>query len=478
MQALKHWPLYLIARVLPAAIGFAGIAIYTRLLDPGSFGTYALLLSTAFGIGLIGFSWIRVASLRFAATIDAEGEPALLVTIACAFAATSALVAAVILLVVRVYDPNLGCNLALLTAGCAIASAWFELNITLLQARLQVLGVGLLQLGRGVGTLLCSVVLIYAGLGAQALLVGFIAGNLAGFGSIFLWRSALRGRLDGALLRRFFHFGWPSSASSVSYLSMTFQRYALDAAGGSAVVGIYAAATDFSQQTVGLLMGTATLAGQPLAFRARDLGAKRQLSEQMRNNARLLFAVGFPAAAGLIALADPIAQIYLGPRFHVHAGPLMALAAGSIFLSGLRGGYFEQAFEIAFKTRAVALNAFARVALTVAFSLWLIPRSGAVGAAVALLLAEFIGLLMSIAWARRLMHVPIPVLSWFKIAAATAIMVAVLALVPLRTTILGLAIAVAAGALAYGASIALLHVRGLRAIASSLWRAAPQQTPL
>ena len=478
MQAFKHWPLYLVARLLPAAIGFAGIAIYTRLLDPASFGIYALLLSTSFGIGMIGFSWIRVASLRFAATIAAEGEPDLLVTIACAFAVTAAVVTAVILAVVRIYDPNLGWTLALLTAGCAIASAWFELNVTLLQARLQVLGVGLLQMARVIGTLLFSVGLILAGLKAQALLVGFIAGNLAGFGTLALWKSALRGKLDRALLKRFFRFGWPSSASSVSYLSMTFQRFALDAVGGSAIVGIYAAASDFSQQTVGLLMGTATLAGQPLAFRARDLGAKSQLSEQMRTNARLLFAVGFPAAAGLIALADPISAIYLGPRFHVHAGPLMALAAGSIFLSGLRGGYFEQAFEIAFKTRAVALNAFARVALTVAFSLWLIPRNGAIGAGVGLLLAEFIGLLMSVAWARRMMHVPIPVVSWLKIAAATAVMVAVLTLVPLRTTILGLAVAIAAGALAYGGSIALLHVRGIRAFAGALWRASPQQTPL
>jgi O-antigen/teichoic acid export membrane protein len=477
VQAYRHWPIYFIARILPAAIAFAGIAIYTRLLDPASFGIYALLLSTAFGIGMIGFSWIRVASLRFAATIAPADEPDLLVTIGLAFAATSLVVSAVILLVVRIADSNVAWPLALLTAACAVASAWFELNVTMLQARLNVLGVGLLQLARVLGMLVVSIALIFAGLKAAALLVGFIAGNLSALGAILIWKSALRGRPDRSLLRRFFHFGWPSSASSVSYLSMTFQRYALEIVGGSAAVGIYAAATDFSQQTVGLLMGTATLAGQPLAFRARDLGAKVELADQMRNNARLIFAIGFPAAAGLIALSGPISTIYLGSRFHVNAGALMALAAASIFLSGLRNGYFEQAFEITFKTRAVALNSFARVALTVAFSLWLIPRDGAIGAAIAVLLAELIGLLMSVVWARKLMHVPIPTRTWFKTAAATAVMVASLFLVPLHATFLGLGLAIVGGTLVYAAATAALHVRGLRAFALSLWRAPPQTTP-
>ncbi|HMD02627.1 MAG TPA: oligosaccharide flippase family protein, partial [Candidatus Baltobacteraceae bacterium] len=401
MQIFKHWPIYIVGRILPAAIAFAGIAIYTRLLDPASFGTYALLLSTSFGIGLIGFSWIRLAALRMAATVAPADEPNLLATIGLAFGATSIAVTAVIVLVVRLYDPALGWTPVLLTAACAIASAWFELNVALMQARLRVVSYSLLQMARALGTLLASLGLVLAGLKAEALLAGFVIGNLAGFGGAGIWRPAIAGRFDRSLFRQIFNFGWPSSASSVSYLSMTFQRYALALAGGSGLVGIYAAAMDFSQQTIGLLMGTATLAGQPLAFRARDLGEQEHLSEQMRNNARLLFAVGLPAAAGLIALSGPISDVYLGPRFHLHAGTIMALGAAAMFLSGLRGGYFEQAFEITYKTRALAINAFLRVALVVAFSLWLIPRNGAIGAAVALLLSEVIGLLLSIVWARR-----------------------------------------------------------------------------
>jgi len=61
MQVFRLWPIYFAGRMLPAAIAFGGIALYTRLLDPASFGIYALCLSTSFLVGMTGFSWLRVA---------------------------------------------------------------------------------------------------------------------------------------------------------------------------------------------------------------------------------------------------------------------------------------------------------------------------------------------------------------------------------------------------------------------------------
>ncbi len=463
MQTFKQWPIYAAGRIVPAAVGFGAVALYTRLLDPASFGVYALLLSTSFLVGMIAYSWLRVASLRLIASVSPADEADLIATVGIAFAGISLVVCAVIVPIVLICDPQLGWAAAFLTAACAVLSGWFELNVAIMQARLQVGAYGWLQSGRALSALLISVVLIAAGLKANALLAGFAVGNCAGFGTLGYWQRASRGRFSYDLLRQFFHFGWPSSAATVSYFSNTFQRFALNGVGGAAAVGIFAAASDFSQQTVGLLMGTATLAGQPLAFRARDSGSPEQLSSQLRNNAQLVLGVGLPAAAGLIALAGPISHIYLGPRFHVHSGAVVAIAAAVMLLSGLRGSYFEQAFEIALRTRAVAVNTAVRVVLTILFSLWAIPRYGPVGAASAMLVAEAVGLALSIVWARRVLHVPIPYRSWFKIAAATLVMVGAVLLVPNRSTILGLAAAVVVGALAYAATVAATHFRGIRA---------------
>jgi O-antigen/teichoic acid export membrane protein len=374
-------------------------------------------------------------------------------------------VSAVSVLIVRIYQPAWGWTPALLTAACAVASGWFELNVAIMQARLHVVAYGLLQMSRAVAALLGSLALIALGLKSNALLGGFAIGNCAAFGVLGIWRNAVdEGRFDRKLLQQIFHFGWPSSATAVGTVSITFLRYLLNTIGGSAAVGILAAASDFSQQTIGLLVGTATLAGQPLAFRARDLGNHEELAEQLRNNARLIFAVGLPATAGLVALAGPISQVYLGPRFHVDpgAGAVIAIWAIVMLVSGLRASYFEQIFEITLKTTPIAINMGVRLAFIVAFGIWLVGKYGAVGAALAVLISETLTLCVSVAWANHQMPTPIPWGSWFKIAAATSVMVVALLLMPGKSTILGLGAAIVVGVAVYGGAIALTHVRSLR----------------
>ena len=463
MKVFKQWPIYFIGRILPAGVGFCAIALYTRLLAPASFGIYALLLSTSFFVGLIGFTWLRVASLRMIASVAPADEPKLMATIGLGFFGMSIVVSAVTVLIVRIYQPAWGWTPALLTAACAVASGWFELNVSIMQARLRIVAYSVLQMIRALLALAASLVLIAAGFKANALLGGFAIGNCAGLGALGIWRgAAISGRFDSKLLRKIFHFGWPVSATAISNMSVTFLRYLLNAFSGSATVGIFAAASDFSQQTIGLLIGTATIAGQPLAFRARDLGNHQELAEQLKNNARLIFAIGFPATVGLIALAGPISEVYLGPRFHVHAGLLIAISAIVMFLSGLRTSYFEQAFEIAMRTMAVAVNTGVRLVLVVVPSFWLIAHYGAVGAADSVLISEMIGLAVSIVWANSLMRLPIPWWSWLKIASATGVMLAALQLMPGKSTPIGLAAAIVTGVAVYAGAIALTHIQGLR----------------
>ncbi len=468
MQVFKQWPIYFIGRILPAGIGFCAVALYTRLLAPESFGVYALLLSTSFFVGLIGFTWLRVAGLRMIATVPPADEPNLKTTIGFAFVGMSFVVSAVCVLIVRIYQPAWGWTPAILTAACAVASGWFELNVAIMQARLRVFAYSVLQMSRAVIVLLSSLALIAAGFKANALLGGFVIGNCAGFGALGLWRNALAsGRFDRKVLNQIFHFGWPVSATAIGNMSVTYMRYLLNALSGSAAVGLFAAASDFSQQTIGLLIGTATIAGQPLAFRARDLGNHDELADQLRNNARLIFAIGIPATVGLIILSNPISEIYLGPRFHVHTGLVMAISAAVMFLSGLRSSYFEQAFEIALRTPAVAVNTVVRLAFVVVPSFWLIKSYGAVGAAIAVLISEVIGLGLSIAWANRLMHLPIPWGSLLKVTGATSVMAVALFFIPGKSTAIGLAVAVVAGTAVYGGAIALTHLHGLRVYISS-----------
>jgi O-antigen/teichoic acid export membrane protein len=464
MQIFKQWPLYFLGRILPAAIAFGGIGVYTRLVDPASFGTYALLLSTSFLFGMTGFSWLRVAAIRMMATVAPEDTADYTATIALSFAGVSAIVAGAIVLWLRLYDHSLPLSLTLLTAAVAVASSWFELNISLAQARIQLVAYGVLQGVRAIVTLGASVLLIFAGFKAQALLGGFVIGSCVAFGRIGVWLPGLKGKPRREIFVRMFRFGWPSSAGSLSTSVATAQRYLLGSYYGNVAVGLFAVASDFTTQTIGLLIGTVAIAGQPLAFRARDLGAHDQLDAQLRNNARLLFAVGFAATAGIIALAGPIAHFFLGPKFRAGAEPVIIVVALSAFVSGMRGSYFEQAFEIALKTRPIAVLTAGRIAIALVPSVFLIKRYGSIGAAGAILLSEVVTLAATILWSRRMMPMPIPFGSFARIVAATLAMVGVIELIPDRNTMLGLTLAIIVGLVTYCCAGALMYFRQIRGL--------------
>jgi O-antigen/teichoic acid export membrane protein len=464
MQIFKQWPLYLIGRILPAAITFGAIGLYTRLVDPASFGTYALLLSTSILFGMTGFAWLRVATIRMMATVSKDEVADFTATIALSFLGVSVVASLAIFLVLHLYNPALPFSLVILTAAVMVASNWFELNVSLAQARMQLRAYGALQGARAIATLGASLLLIFGGLKAAALLGGFAIGNCTGFGMLGAWMPGFRGSFRRDIFARLFRFGWPSSAASVSFSVFTAQRYLLGIFGGSAAVGLFAVANDFSMQTVGLLMGTVTIAGQPLAFRARDLGKKEQLYDQLRNNARLLFAVGLAASAGLIALAGPIAHVFFGPKFRAGAEPVIAIAALATLVSSLRSCYFEQAFEIALKTRPIAILTAVRIALTIVPSVVLIQRYGAIGAASAVLIGESVAIAGSVVWARRLIRMPIPLQSFGKVAAATVAMICAIQVIPNRSSPLGLALAVIVGLVTYGGACALIYLRQIRTV--------------
>ncbi len=463
MQIFKQWPLYFVGRILPAAIAFGAIGLYTRLVDPASFGTYALLLSTSFLFGLTGFSWLRVAAIRMMATVPAADVADYTATIAASFAGMSAIVSAAIVITLHLYNPSLSTPLLLLTAATAIASNWFELNAALTQARIQLLQYGTLQATRSIATLLASVLLISRGYRAEALLGGFVIGNCVAFGMMPTWLAGMRGTIRRTIFRRMFHFGWPSSAGALSTSVPATQRYLLGSFHGSAAVGLFSVASDFATQTIGLLIGTVNIAGQPLAFRARDLEAHEQLNNQLRNNARLLFAVGFAATAGIVALSTPIAHFFLGPQFRKGAEPVIIISAIATLVSGMRSSYFEQAFEIALETRPIAILTGMRIVAALVPSIFLIARFGAIGAASAVLVSEIAALAATIVWARRLINMPIPLVSFARIGAATLAMVGVIQLIPNRGSLLGLALAIVIGILTYGAACGLMYFRQIRA---------------
>lgn len=462
MSVLRQWPLYLIGRIVPATIAFAAIAIYTRLLDPSSFGMATLLLSTSMLTGTVLYSWLRLSTLRMMASVNATDEPDYISTIVMCFLLASVAVVAVMAVILHTMIPKLSFSLFAWTVAGTVIGNWFELNVTLVQARTKLIAFGILQGAKAIATLAATLALISMGFSVDALLAGVAIGNCVAFGFVGMWFPMRSGRFDIMIARRFVLFGWSSSLSSLSAVATTLQRSVLSIVGGSASLGICTAAMGIPEKTIGLLVGTATLAGQPLAFRAHDVGESQQLKLQMRDNFRLVFSVGVGSAACIIALSDPITHIFLGEKFRLNAQPIIVLAAINMFVSCTRMYYFEQIFEIAFTMRPVAILAVVRTLLLIGLSAVAIPRFGGIGLVGANLTIETISCIATAIWSQRLISISLPVGSFLVPLVASGMMASAIQLVPHRDTIFGFAISLFAAAFAFGSVYMVVYGRQIR----------------
>ena len=356
MTFMKQSSLYLLGRLAPAAIGLCGVALYTRLLDPATIGKFALLVSTAFFVKAIAYTWLSLAALRIVAGSSEQDMPDSFRTTLMLFVCTSFAVLPIFSVVLHLYRPGLPLSSLLLASAAAITAGYYELNLCLLQGQLSVQLWILLNFARAVGTIAVSTAFILVGWKLNALLAGFVLGNCTTFFFAKLWSPALRGNFDGATSQRFFRFGWPQSTNvALSCAAPVGQRWTLEAGAGVAGVGIFSVAQDFSSLTLSSLIGSVSLAGIPLAFRAKDQGDDAALAAQLKANARLIFAVALPATVGLCALAGPISHIVFGPKFWNGSSTILALVALAAFAVNMRTFYFDQAFELAMQTRDQAI---------------------------------------------------------------------------------------------------------------------------
>ena len=465
MKTMRQSAISLFGRVIPAAVGLGSVCIYTRLLDPASVGVYALLLSSSLLASGLGFAWLRNAVLRvMSGEADGRMEPSIAKTVVACFAITALIVGSLEGTLLHIFRPAIPLQSVVLAVGAGLALAWNELNASLLQARLRFLSWGVLNFARAVGALAATLAFIALGWKTDALLCGFIVGNCASLACVGLWSPALAGKFDRELFGRFLHFGWPLSVKGgFEQIAPTFQRYIIDYSVGASAVGLYAVANDFTAQTLGSIVGSLSLAGIPMAFRARDRGGAPALQAQLADNARLIFAMAAPLALGVMVLAKPIASVFFGPNFRAGAEVVMALIAAQALLGNLRSYYFDQAFELAYRTRPQAVISAIVAIVSVLSSFVLIPRYTAVGAALSAVIAGVVGISLSAIWGASILRVPIPMRSWLKTGAATIAMTAVLAVVPKHGGVVELLSLSCLGALVYGGASAAMRFDFVRA---------------
>jgi N-acetylglucosaminyldiphosphoundecaprenol N-acetyl-beta-D-mannosaminyltransferase len=450
---------YFGGRIVPAMIGVLGVSLYTHLLDPRTIGTNAVLISIAL-FSALGFSWVRVALFRTLGASEEISADVVRTAVVC-FAATAFPICVLEACGLFAYDRSIAIGAVALTLFATIASACFELNITLLQARRATAAYGLVNLVRAVLTLGTTLAFVSMGVRANAVLASFALGNCAFVLTLYAWTSAGRGTFDRLLTREFFRFGWPSMVTgSLTQLSTVFDRVVLAFCAGSAAVGVYAVSFDFSRQTIFLVIAATAVAGQPLAMRLVDNGGKESAREQLATNVSLMLAAAIPTVTAIAVLWKPIAATVLGSRFREDAAFAFLMIALATAMTAMRTFYWDQAFELARRTRPQAVISAAAAAGGLMCSAILIPRFGAIGAATSSVTSAAIGIVASVVWGRRVFSLPLPVSAWGNPVVATVVMVAVLRVCPAGAGVLHLALLIAVGGIVYCLALGSIVLAG------------------
>lgn len=466
---------YLLARGAPALLNFLGLALFTRLLSPEEYGTYALVLAlTGFG-NILFFEWLQGSLLRYRARHDEHLDVFLSTTLAGYLTALGVNTFLLLMVFLFMGDHPLA---RWLPWVWGLLNLWgaFEVALKLKAAESKPLAFGILNTAKAGLFVLFGGLLAWQGYQAQGVIAGYIGALLLVlplFGGK-AWLTVRPGRVDADLLRQLLHYGLPLTATlGLSAIIGSSDRLLLGWLQGVGSTGLYAAGYDLPNQALGVLLVITYLAGYPLAVHDLEQGDRKHAEQRLGQYARLLLGIGIPAATGIAVLAPAIAHGVLGEEFRFSAQSLIPLICLAALLVNIKTFYFDLAFQLGQHTKGLLPILGLAVVLNIALNLMLIPEFGLAGAAYATITAQAFGLLYSAMAGRRHFLLPLPQSDAVKILAASACMAA--AIWPLRdaTGLPLLAAAVVLGLTVYGVAILVLdaaqarsyllhHIRRLR----------------
>ncbi|MFI6457236.1 polysaccharide biosynthesis C-terminal domain-containing protein [Streptosporangium amethystogenes] len=374
--------------------------LIARTLQPEGRGTYSVIATTTLIAILLGHLSVEKAQIYL--WTDRARHGSLLangLVIGLLSGTTTALIALTLMRVgaMPTTSPLLG--LALLTVPFGVAATNLK-GIALLRSQVDIINRGTVA----AASIQCLPLLVLAATGHITVTSVIVCWTMSVVLPFILLIRALRPRpllTDGRLACRQLAVGSRYHIGLVAfYLLMTVDTLLINALDSAATVGIYTVAVT----TLSLACIPAEAITRVMLPR-QAYGDIRQ-AEQITVRALRLNLLLSAAFIGILAAVSPVLiPLVYGRPFAGSVIPLLALAPGMIALSVIR--LVEQ--HLVRLARPISMTVIAVGALTtnVLLNLVLIPRGGALGAALASSVAYILMALLEVAWFTRSAHLPL-----------------------------------------------------------------------
>ena len=417
--------IYFVGRFGAALIALLSISVYTRLLSPDAYGTYALVISGVVMAYSGATQWINFSITRFVPAYQ-EREHILLSHIAASLIVMSA--AGVLIGIYAwffIVDTDYQRALLGLAIALFLGHGIAEITLSILNATLKASAFATYSIARSFVSAIIGISLAFAGYNAIGILVGVLAGHLCIVMPNLLsqWRGISRIHLDRKVFWVLLAYGMPAAVTGIlGTVIQVGDRFIIEHFLGMDMAGLYSAPYDLSTRTLQVLMLVLSMASGPVIYRAFESNGWEAAGPIMLRYSQTLLTISLPVAVAFFCFTPVIATVMLGSKFHAAAIELIPWIIAGTLLRGFHGYYFTYSFMLTKKPARQTLILGGCAVINIVLNLILVPWIGLVGAAAATLVASAFILVASIFVGRKLLALPFPIRDTIKVCGACAIM--------------------------------------------------------
>lgn len=381
-------PFYGIAHGAQALAGFLGLTVYTRLLGPEEYGSYALVVATVTVVELVLFGWVNQAIIRYLpGERSADGEARLLATAFLSVLVVMAALAVPWLVSTVVLESRSVRFASLLRVGLLTLASTVVLGFVLAVARAKRLRARY-AVATGLGSLatvaVAIVMLRTAGETGEMILLA----EAAVFGAVAayeLWRHKAHRWVRASLfsarwLRTSFRYGLPLVGASLGALVLSVaDRYMLEYLGGPGDVGSYAAGYDLADKSLKVVFSILVAAALPVIVSVAAEAGNKAAVGAVEDLLGAYLVVMLPLTVAMVCFNGELVDAVLGNGFEKAALVVPWIAVGTLCWGAAQ--ILAQGFLVNERTMPLFSLLLLAAGMNVVLNLLLIPSLGTLGAA-------------------------------------------------------------------------------------------------
>ncbi|QNG48482.1 lipopolysaccharide biosynthesis protein [Sphingobium yanoikuyae] len=457
---LRQTALYLPAQILAPVIQFASILIWTHLMSPRDMGVVTLAFAVQEVSFVLFFGWWQRYTLRFLRGFEGSQYRIDFLRSETAAVLLSSLLQILALVPVIIWLVGEARTLLFVLITLFIVTRSLSNYVAdRARANADITLYSLIQIcGPVFGFIIGVPMLFRFGSSPNAVFVGFAIAQIIGLFAAVLMSDFLkcRPRINHDIFRTAITFGGTVMiATLLATLALNVPRFIVSGTLGLKAMGVFAVGYSLGLRASSFAVTLVTAGAYPLVVKRMEMEGKEAAFMQLQQNMVLVALAVMPVAFGLIGVNRLAVDVLVDEQYRAVTYAVLPLATVGGLFRYLRAHTSDQVFLVCLKPAYATWVALVDIVVAI-LSTWVgVKTMGLPGAAVGPLISGLFTFTASFVFSYAHFGFRPPFGEFGRILLVSAVMCAVVRLLPVPKNATGLAAAVIAGGFLYCFGIAL-----------------------